>query len=105
MGTRKHKIAPLTDAEEAEIQRQIAADPDDAELTDAQIAQAKPFAEAFPELMERIKRARGRPKVESPKEAVTLRLAPETVARFKTMGGKDWRAKMSEALEKAARRG
>jgi len=43
-------IQPLTDAEEAEIQRQIAADPDDAEATDEQLAQAKPFAEALPEL-------------------------------------------------------
>ncbi|MGQ3671643.1 BrnA antitoxin family protein [Xanthobacter sp. TB0136] len=75
---------------------------DNPELTDAEMAQARPFAEALPELAESIRRARGRPKVESPKEAVTLRLAPEIIARFKAIGGKDWRAKMTEALEKAA---
>lgn len=48
---------PLTDEEEAEIQRQIAADPDDAEATDDQLAQAKPFAETFPELAASIKRS------------------------------------------------
>ena len=90
----------ITDAEEARIQRQIASDPDAPEATDEQLAQAKPFAKAFPDLMESIKRARGRPRVAAPKEAVTLRLDPATVARFKA-SGKDWRVKMSELLEKA----
>jgi hypothetical protein len=58
---------PLTDDEEAEIQKLIASDPDNPEMTDEQIAQAKPFAEAFPELMESIRRARGRPTVENPR--------------------------------------
>ncbi|WP_371346068.1 BrnA antitoxin family protein [Ancylobacter sp. IITR112] len=92
---------PLSDEEEAVIQRGIATDADNPELTDEQMAQAKPFAEAFPDLMASIKRARGRPKVESPKEAVTLRLDPATVERFKA-SGKDWRSRMAEALEKAA---
>ncbi len=56
----KQKYPPLTDAEEAELQRQIAADPDDAEAADEQLAQAKPFAEAFPELSASIKRAEDR---------------------------------------------
>jgi hypothetical protein len=58
---------PLTDDEEAEIQKLIASDPDNPEMTDEQIAQAKSFAEAFPELMESIRRARGRPTVENPR--------------------------------------
>lgn len=100
--TGKKHIQPLSDAEEAEVQRQIAADPDDWESTDEELARARPFAEAFPDLMASIKRARGRPKVERPKEAVTLRLDPAIVSRFK-QSGKDWRARMAEALEKAAR--
>jgi uncharacterized protein (DUF4415 family) len=95
-------IRPLTDDEEARIQAGIAADPDNPELTDEQMAAARPFAEVFPELAESIRRSRGRPRVESPKEAVTLRLPPETVARFKAMAGDDWRARMSAVLEKAA---
>ena len=46
--TPRKLLAPLSDVDEAEIQRQIAADPDDAEATDAELAQAKPFAAAFP---------------------------------------------------------
>ena len=38
---------PLTDAEEAEIQRMIASDPDNPELTDEQIAGLRPFAKCF----------------------------------------------------------
>ncbi|MGH6735704.1 MAG: BrnA antitoxin family protein [Methyloceanibacter sp.] len=97
---RKRRFRPLTDAEEAEIQRMIAADPDDSEATDEELAQAKPFAEAHPELMASIRRARGRPKVEAPKEAVTLRLDPKTLDKFRA-AGKDWRARMARVLEKA----
>ncbi len=95
----KHK--PLTDEQEARIQAGIASDPDNPELTDEQLAMAKPFNELFPALADAIKRARGRPKVASPKEAVTLRLTPETIARFKAAGGTDWRDRMSKTLEKA----
>ncbi|SFI56663.1 Uncharacterized conserved protein, DUF4415 family [Phyllobacterium sp. CL33Tsu] len=91
---------PLTDREEAEIQRQIAADPDDSEATDEQLAQAKPFREALPELYASIQRARGRPKADAPKEAVTLRLDPQTLQRFRATG-KDWRTRMAEVLERA----
>lgn len=65
-----------------------------------EIAGAKPFAEALPDLADSIKRSRGRPKVENPKEAVTLRLSPDTVERFKAAGN-DWRARMAETLERA----
>ena len=41
---------PLSNEEEAEVQRMIAADPDAPEATDEEIAQAKPFREAFPDL-------------------------------------------------------
>jgi hypothetical protein len=36
---------PLTDAEEAKVQRMIASDPDNPELADEQIAGIRPFAE------------------------------------------------------------
>ncbi|HEV2514165.1 MAG TPA: BrnA antitoxin family protein [Devosia sp.] len=91
----------LTDAEEAEVQRMIASDPDNPEATDTQIAQAKPFADAFPALAEAIKRGRGRPRLENAKEAVTLRLDPDVVARFKARGG-DWRTRMAEVIKAAS---
>jgi len=39
--------------------------------------------------------------VEEPKEAVTLRLSPQVIARYKAKG-KNWRSEMTKALEKTA---
>ncbi|MEO8667259.1 MAG: BrnA antitoxin family protein [Bauldia sp.] len=72
---------------------------DSPELTDEQIAKGKPFKEALPELYEAIQRSRGRPPVEKPKQAVTLRIDPDTLARFRATG-KDWRARMARALDR-----
>lgn len=91
---------PLTDAEEAEVQRMIASDPDNPEITDVQIKGRKTFAEAFPDLADSIKRGRGRPKLDNAKEAVTLRIDPATVARFKALGD-NWRSIMADVLEHA----
>lgn len=92
---------PLTDEEEAEIQHMIASDPDAPELTDEQMSKGRPFGDVFPDLQASITRSRGRPRSDTPKAAVTLRLEPATIARFQALG-KDWRTKMAEALEKAA---
>jgi uncharacterized protein (DUF4415 family) len=89
----------LSDEDDAGIPAGIASDPDNPELTDDQLSKARPFAEIFPELSESIKRSRGRPRVDAPKEAVTLRLSAETIARYKAIGGNDWRARMTETLE------
>lgn len=91
------KVKRLT---EAKIQKMIASDPDNPELTDAQIARARLFKDVSPDLHASIKRSRGRPKVENPKEAVTLRLSPDTIEKFKATGD-DWRARMAKALERA----
>src|SRR5208283_845372 len=92
---------PLTDDEEAEIQRMIASDPDNPELNDEQIAGLRPFAEVLPALAESIKRGPGRPKLERTLEAVTLRLDPTVVEHFRAQGA-DWRKRMAQVLEKAA---
>lgn len=73
---------------------------DSAELTDAQLAAAKPFAEALPELAQSIKRSAGRPRLEHAKQPVTLRLSPQTLEKFESLGP-DWRARMAEVLDKA----
>lgn len=96
----QRKLNGLTDAEEAEIQRQIIEDPDDWTPTDEELAQGRSFAEALPELYAAIQRGRGRPKLANAKEAVTLRLPPDTVERFRATGP-DWRQRMAETLEKA----
>ena len=60
---------------EDQIQRMISSDPDAPEATDEQLAQAKPFTEAFPSLAEAMrKNVGGRPKADNPKVAVSLRL-------------------------------
>lgn len=93
--TRKH----LT---EDQIQRMIASDPDAPEATDEQLAQAKPFGEAFPALADAMrKNVGGRPKSDNPKVAVSLRLDQEIVARFKA-SGPGWQTRMNDALREAA---
>jgi len=72
---------------------------DNPEWTDAELAAAKPFSEALPELAAAIKRGRGRPRSATPLEPVTLRLPPATIERFKAQGG-DWRARMASAIER-----
>lgn len=69
-------------------------------MTARELSKAKPLKDVLPELYESIKRSRGRPRVESPKAAVTLRINPETVKRFME-AGKDWRTKMAETLDAA----
>ncbi len=87
---------------EAKVQAMIASDPDAPEATDAQLAQAKPFSEAFPALAENMrKNLGGRPKAENPKVAVSLRLDSEVVSRFKAEGP-GWQTRMNEALRQAA---
>jgi len=93
---------PLTDKEEAEIQAMITGDPEAPEVTNEQIAQAKLFSEACPELYASLQLARrGRPKIENPKEVLTIRLAPAAIAYFKSRG-RNWRQKLRKDLEKLA---
>lgn len=91
---------PLTDAEEAEIQAMIASDPDNPELTDDEMKELRPFREVFPDLAEAIDRKLGRPKVERPKKAISIRLDQEVIDRFKATGD-GWQSRMNEALRKA----
>lgn len=87
---------------EEQIQRMIASDPDAPEATDEQLAQAKPFGEAFPALADAMRRSvGGRPKSENPKVAVSLRLDQEIVARFKATGP-GWQTRINDALRDAA---
>jgi uncharacterized protein (DUF4415 family) len=91
----------ITDAEEAAIQAQITSDTDAGEATDAELALAKPFAEAFPDLMEVIRRGRGRPAIANPRQQISLRLDGDVIEKFKATG-KGWQSRVNEALRKAA---
>ena len=79
----------------------IASDPDSPELTDGQIAEVKPFAEAFPEIVQKMrKNVGGRPKSASPKVPVSIRLEQDVVAKFKATGP-GWQSRINEVLRKA----
>ncbi len=93
-------VRPLSDAEEADIQKRIAEDPDNPEWTEQDFKNARPFAEVFPELMESIRRSRGRPAVPRPKQQISLRLDPEVIDKFKATG-KGWQARINEVLKRA----
>lgn len=97
----KRLVPSISDEEEARIQALIAGDPDAPEATDEELAQARPFAEAHPDLMESIRRSRGRPPVAHPRKQVSLRLDPAIIDKFKA-GGKGWQSRINEALRKAA---
>ena len=99
--TNKRKGLPaISDAEEAEIQRGIAQDPDNSEWTEEDFARARPFREMFPDLAASIDRARGRPRSAQPKKQISIRLDEEVVDKFKATG-KGWQARINEALRKA----
>ncbi|UGX87612.1 BrnA antitoxin family protein [Phyllobacterium meliloti] len=73
---------------------------DNPEWTEADIKNAKPFKDVFPELYESIQRARGRPPVDTPKKQITLRVDQDVIAKFKATG-KGWQSRINEVLKQA----
>ncbi|NAZ37180.1 BrnA antitoxin family protein [Rubellimicrobium sp. CFH 75288] len=70
------------------------------EPTDEELAQARPFAEVFPDLAESIRRGRGRPKSAAPKVQVSLRLDPDVLEKFRATGP-GWQSRINAALREA----
>ena len=68
---------------------------DSPELTAEDIANAVPFAQAFPDLAATI-RPRGLQKAPT-KISTTIRLSPEIIAHFKA-GGPGWQSRVNAAL-------
>jgi len=96
-------LPEITDEEEERIQKGIAADPDNPELTAEDFAKGRPAREVLPpEFFEAVKRLRGqRGKQKAPtKELVSLRLDRDVVAHFKATGER-WRTRINETLKKA----
>ena len=95
MTNKKHK--PISDAEEARIQKMIASDPDAPEATDEQISEAKPFTEAFPALADKMrKNVGGRPRSANP---ISIRLDQEVVTKLKATGP-GWQSRVNEMLRR-----
>lgn len=72
---------------------------DNPEWTKEDFAQARPFAEVFPELAEKMRRGRG-PQKTPTKALVSIRLDQDILDRFKA-GGPGWQSRINEALRKA----
>ncbi|MCW2286384.1 uncharacterized protein (DUF4415 family) [Rhodoblastus acidophilus] len=69
------------------------------ELSEAELAQARPFSEAFPALAESIRKTRGKQKAPT-KELVSLRLDRATLAAFRATGP-GWQSRIDAALREA----
>ncbi|MEI9995711.1 MAG: BrnA antitoxin family protein [Rhizomicrobium sp.] len=81
-------------------------DEDSPEWTEEDFRLARPVREVMPELIEaaaRLRKRLGRPKLERPKEHVTLRLDPVIVDSFKE-DGPGWQGRINDALLKVVKR-
>ena len=97
------KVKMPTDAEESAIQRGIAADPDNPELTDVQMAEMRPAAEVIPKpLYAELTKRRGRPPGKfPPKVLVSVRVTPDVLERLRA-SGPGWLVRAEDALRKLA---
>jgi len=74
---------------------------DNPEWTEADFKQAKPFTELFPKLAEDLRKNRGRPRADSPKKQVTLRLDADVVEFFR-QAGPGWQSRINDSLRSSA---
>jgi uncharacterized protein (DUF4415 family) len=75
---------------------------DNPELTKADFARAKPFAEVFPDLAASIRKGRG-PNKAPTKKLVSLRLSREVIEHFKATGN-GWQSRIDETLRRVVKR-
>ena len=74
---------------------------DSPELTNADFARARPFAEALTELARSIRKGRG-PNKAPTKKLVSLRLSRDVIDHFRSQG-RGWQSRIDDALRKAAK--
>jgi uncharacterized protein (DUF4415 family) len=80
---------------------EVVFDDDNPEWTEADFARARLGAEVLPpELIAAFGKKRGRPKLDAPKEAVSLRIDRDVLAYFRGTGA-GWQGRLNEALRKA----
>jgi len=76
-------------------------DPDNPPLTDRQLSRMRPAYQVHPELVAaRLRRGRGRPKSERPKQQITLRIDRDVLDKFRATG-EGWQSRINQALRKA----
>ena len=80
------------------------ADKENPVWTKANFARARPASEVLPKhfskaVVEEMLKPKGRPKTDNARVAISLRLPPETLARWKATGP-GWQTRMVEALDR-----
>jgi len=79
-------------------------DPDALPMTEEQLARMRPAEEVIPEVLAaRGALKGGRPKSQSPKKLVSLRLKPEVLAAYRALGP-GWQTLMSDEVERGIAR-
>lgn len=96
---RKSDLIRPTPEEDDAINRGIALDPDNPELTEEDFARMRPASEVVPELVEAYRRARG-PQKAPTKALVSLRLDRDVLDRLRA-SGPGWQKRANEMLRKA----
>jgi hypothetical protein len=79
--------------------RKVKSDDDAPEITAEIFAKMRPMKEVTPGLVEAIKALRGRPRVESPKQVVSIRLSAPALARWSSLS-REQRSKLVASFEK-----
>lgn len=79
--------------------RKVKIDDDAPEITAEIFAKMRPMKEVTPGLVEAIKALRGRPRVESPKQVVSIRLSAPALARWSSLS-REQRSKLVASFEK-----
>lgn len=91
-------LETMTDEEDARLTAAAEADPENPPLTEKFWRNARPAHEVHPEWVRKsLERKRGRPKLEAPKQQVTLRIDADIVAHFRARGA-GWQTAINDAL-------
>jgi uncharacterized protein (DUF4415 family) len=91
------KLIRPTPEEDERINAGIAADPDTWELTDEDFASMRPMSETNPELLEAIRRSRGKQKTPT-KIATSIRLSENVLEAYK-QSGPGWQSRIDQDLQ------
>ena len=86
-----------TPEEDEQINAGIAADPDTWELTEEDFARMRPMSETHPELLEAIRRSRGKQKSPT-KIATSIRLSENVLEAYKQFGP-GWQSRIDQDLQ------
>ena len=96
---RKPELIYPTDEEDAAINRGIALDPDNPEVSAEAFAAARPASEVCPELVADYVRRRG-PQRAPTKELISLRVDQDVLERWRATGP-GWQSRINETLRRA----